>query len=239
MFRRNKSSASEKAPPLTFEDPTANIPQKGAVTERGENVVASFNQGHFRPSDVYDASLRDGKGYKHTRSPTVPTARESAFSGPPRYDWVDVESAAAIKVQSIFRRNQVLNQLEKEGKLTAAMRNRIRSRGAKGKRGMASEDVPSFLRFCGIGMLFSDATGEDTDALNSPKNAGAQRLQEKELQESQSRKYRLRRKGTNQLEEAIEVVDNIDLEEESQGNNVAPKEERKKKGLFRFRKGKV
>jgi hypothetical protein len=170
MVRRNKSKTKEKAPPLTFEDPTANIPQKGPVTESGENVIASSNQGHFRPSDVYDASLRDGEGgYIHTRSSTVPTARESAFSGPPRYDWVDVESAAAIKVQSIFRRNQVLNQLEKEGKLTAAMRNRIRSRGARGKRGMASEDVPSFLRFCGIGMLFSDATGEDADALNSPK----------------------------------------------------------------------
>mmetsp|Transcript_7979 Transcript_7979/g.15032 ORF Transcript_7979/g.15032 Transcript_7979/m.15032 type:complete len:248 (+) Transcript_7979:197-940(+) len=247
MFQRNKSKTPEKAPPLTFEDPTANIQQKRPVTKGGEKVVESSNQGHFRPSDVFDTSLRDENGYKYTRSPTVPTARESAFSGPPRYDWVDVESAAAIKVQSIFRRNQVLNQLEKEGKLTAAMRNRIRSRQVRGKRGMASEDVPSFLRFCGIGMLFSDATGEDTDALNSPMNAGAQRLQEKELQESQSRKYRLRKKGTNQLEEAIEVVDDIDLEEEEESNQIKDVDDnnkktnsKKKKGLFRFsRKGKV
>jgi hypothetical protein len=242
MFQRKKSDSKETAPPLSFEDPTANIQQKEAVTERGEKVVSSSNKGNFRPSDVCDSSLRYGKGYKHTRSPTVPTARESAFSGPPRYDWVDVESAAAIKVQSVFRRNQVLSQLEKEGKLTAAMRNRIRSRNARGKHGMASEDVPSFLRFCGIGMLFSDATGDDVDALNSPKNSGAQKLQEKEAVESEKRKYRLRKKGTNHIEEAIEVVDNIDLEEEEEEPvaEVAKEEpKKKKKGFFRFRKGNI
>jgi hypothetical protein len=57
------------------------------------------------------------------------------------------------------------------------------------------------------------------------------------LQESENRKFRLRRKGTNQLEEAIEVVDNIDLEDEEEREPY--KVERKKKGLFRFRKAKV
>lgn len=218
---------------MSFEDPTANIQQKEAVTERGEKVVAASNQGNFRPSDVFDASLRDGTGYKDTRPTTVPTARESAFSGPPRYDWVDVESAAAIKVQSIFRRNQVLKQLEEEGKVTSAMRNRIRSRQARGKRGMASEDVPSFLRFCGIGMLFSDATGDDTDALNSPEKAAAQT----QAEEPEKRKYRLRKKSTNQIEEAIEVVDSIDLEEEEPVKEIPKKE--KKRGFFRLRKAKV
>lgn len=182
------------------------------VSKQGKKIVDSANQGMFHPSDVYDA------GYEELRTTTVPTARDAAFDGPPRYDWVDVESAAAIKVQSIYRRNQVWSELEKEGKSTAAMRNRARSRQARqnGSQMMAGEDVPFAMRFCGIGMLFGDATGEDNDALNSQRDVAAMKRQEKEKKEASRRKFRMRKKSSDQLEEAIEVVDNVALEGEKE-----------------------
>lgn len=170
----------------------------------------------------------------------MPTAKESAFSGPVRYDWVDVESAAAIKVQSIFRRNQALGLLEKEGRSTSDMRNKIRMREAK-KNGkvMASEDTPAILRFCGIGMLFGDATGEDADALNSKNELGLQKLQQKEAKESKKRLFRMRKKSTDQIEEAIEVVDNIDLGEGDDQVEEPVQNQKSGKGKFRFRKSKA
>ena len=243
LFRKSKKDTkAPTAPPELFTDPTHSITPGDTITRQGEQIIASSNQGKFRPSDVYDSSLRDpeSQGYKHKRTTTVPTAKESAFSGPPRYDWVDVESSAAIKVQSVFRRNQALNVLEKEGKSTATMRNKIRMREAK-KNGkvMASEDTPAFLRFCGIGMLFGDATGEDTDALNSQNELGLQKLQQKEAKESKKRMFRMRKKSTDQIEEAIEVVDNIDLGE-GDGQEEEPVQKQKAgKGKFRFRKSKA
>jgi hypothetical protein len=245
LFRKSKKDTkAPTAPSELFTDPTDSITPGDTISRQGEQIIASSNQGKFRPSDVYDSSLRDpeskSQGYKHKRTTTVPTAKESAFAGPPRYDWVDVESSAAIKVQSIFRRNQALTGLEKEGKSTAAMRNRIRMREAK-KNGkvMASEDTPTLLRFCGIGMLFGDATGEDTDAWNSQNELGLQKLQQKEAKEFKKRIFRMRKKSTNQIEEAIEVVDNIDLGEGDDQEGEPVQKQKGGKGKFRFRKSKA
>ena len=47
------------------------------------------------------------------------------------------------------------------------MRNRSRHEKAGGAlQAMTSEDVPGLFRFCGFGLLFSDATGEDSKELN-------------------------------------------------------------------------
>mmetsp|Transcript_20782 Transcript_20782/g.30721 ORF Transcript_20782/g.30721 Transcript_20782/m.30721 type:complete len:248 (-) Transcript_20782:194-937(-) len=245
LFRKSKKDTTPgapTAPPQSFTDPTASITPGDTISRQGEQIIASSNQGKFRPSDVYDSSLHDpeSQGYKHKRASTVPTAKESAFSGPVRYDWVDVESAAAIKVQSIFRRNQALGLLEKEGRSTSDMRNKIRMREAK-KNGkvMASEDTPAILRFCGIGMLFGDATGEDADALNSKNELGLQKLQQKEAKESKKRLFRMRKKSTDQIEEAIEVVDNIDLGEGDEQVEEPVQNQKSGKGKFRFRKSKA
>ena len=227
-----------------FVDPASNVETQDPISKRGKKIVDSSNQGNFRASDVYDVHA----GYKKKRSSYVPTAKESAFDGPPRYDWVDVESAAAIKVQSVFRRNQALRQLEKDGKSTAAMRNRARSRQANGYgkgngngNAMAGEDVPFAMRLCGIGMLFGDATGEDNDALNSNKEIQAKRVKDKEMQETNRRKFRMRKKSTEQLEEAIEVVDDIRVDDDENYDGDEMNEQReeskgkdKKKGRFRF-----
>lgn len=65
------------------------------------------------------------------------------------------ETAAAVKIQSVARRNQVLNEMDAEGKTTAAMRNRNRRRRAQ--RGtsnpVTTEDTPSLFGFCGMGLI--------------------------------------------------------------------------------------
>lgn len=185
----------------------------GSVSRDGKPVISSVTAEHFRPSDVAGTSLKaQGRGYKETRATTVPTARNSAFAGPPRYDWVDVESSAAIKVQSVFRRNKVLKQLEEEGKSTSAMRNRKRHRKAGGAMQMTSEDVPGLFRFCGFGLLFSDATGEDANELTAKRNAELEEKRQLKLaQEELKRRFRMRKKSTVKYDEAVEVVDDVDL----------------------------
>ncbi len=191
---------------MNFKDPTdVDLTEKEEDDVIERLIVSGADQGAFRPSDVYDSSQQ--LGYKHSRAATVPTARDSAYSGPPRYDWIDVESSAAIKIQSIFRRNQALKSLEDEGKSTAAMRNRIRARQMEGKN-MSGEDVPTIFRFCGLGLLFGDATGQDDDALNS-KNRGKAKIEAKERKESMKRKFHFRKKKSTHMEEAIEVVDDV------------------------------
>ena len=252
IFKRNKNKPKKTketepssfdstiAEPNDIKDPTENISQCPPVTGEGEeiqmDIIATSNQDKFLPSDVYDT------GYKEKRPTSVPTAKESAFGGPPRYDWVDVETSAAIKLQSIFRRNRSIDNLYSSGKTTAYMRNRLRRKEAGfAGRLMAGEDVPTFMRFCGIGMLFGDATGEDNDVLNSQKEEGLKRLQKKEKEEQKKRKFRMRKKKEEQLEEAIEVVDNITLEgevEEEDGEEVEEKNGGRRKGSRFFRKKK-
>ena len=179
----------------------------------GENVkVISAKDGAdiFKASDVRDSMLRDQEGFRTKRITSVPSAKDSAYSGPPRYDWIDVEAAAAIKIQSTYRRHVVLTRLENEGKSTAAMRNKIRSRNAR-KKFWHSEDVPTMFRFCGIGYLFADATGEDTYAYEAEKTAiKDEKFNAKINKDAKLRKFRMRQKSDVGLEEAVEVVDNVD-----------------------------
>jgi len=59
-----------------------------------------------------------------------PAAKVAAFEGPARFDWIDVEYSAVTKIQSIFRRHLVLQELEEEGLSTSYIRNRKRQRKA-------------------------------------------------------------------------------------------------------------
>ena len=80
------------------------------------------------------------------------------------------ETVAAIKLQSVYRRNLVYKQLEKEGKSTAQMRNRQRRRKAKGYTAVG-EDTPGMFGFCGIGLLCGDSTVEDETAIKEYERA--------------------------------------------------------------------
>lgn len=210
---------------------TAEPPQPPAYTKDGLPVVATAAADDFLPSEVRerndDVSRRgesflggphDAPSLKPTRSKAgkarstvvldqAPSAKDAAFGGPPRYDWIDIETAAAVKVQAAYRRNKVMWELEKQGKSTAAMRNRQRARNSQRKM-MLSEDVPFPLACCGVGFLFGDATGEDQEVLEMHrKQEYEERKRQQEEREASLRKLRYRRKAGDQVVEEYEVVD--------------------------------
>ena len=93
------STSTDDTEPV--EDPTTTTPTptttnntnkyKGSVSKDGKPVISSVTVDYFRPSDVAGNPLKEtGRGYRDTRAKSVPTARNSAYTGPPRYDWVDV-----------------------------------------------------------------------------------------------------------------------------------------------------
>lgn len=129
---------------------------------------------------------------------------------------MDIETAAAIKVQSIYRRNKVLKDLEDNGMSTPGMRNRRRRRMAKmGK--VHSEDVPFPFNLCGLGFLFGDATPEDEKYTNSlVKKEKEKKKVEMEVEDAKKRKFRMRKKGSQHLEEGIEVVESFEEQDQEQ-----------------------
>ena len=103
-----------------------------------------------------------------------PSAREAAFGGPPRYDWIDVETAAAVKIQSKFRQVKVVQELESQGITTSAYRNKQRAREKKA----AENDAPFFFGMCGVSSVFGfyDEDAGDREA----KEMEARKRKEKE-----------------------------------------------------------
>jgi len=91
------------------------------------------------------------------------------------------------------------------------MRNRARELKMRGKnKTMASEDVPTILRFCGIGFLFGDATGEDTKVMNARSRAQFEEKRRAQMdREAEMRKFRIRRPTSEKLIEGVEVIENI------------------------------
>jgi len=207
-----------------------------SVARDGTPVITSFNAHQFQPSDVRDediapTALSDGagspaaatskpvpsperstrRGRRHTVTlDKAPTARESAYGGPPKYDWIDIETAAAVKVQAAYRRNKAMKSVEEQGLSTAAIRNRNRARksaDADGERLFQTDDAPGLLACCGVGFLFGDATGEDQEVLAEERRKEYQKSKaEAEERERSRRKYRYRKKGSERMDEEFEVL---------------------------------
>lgn len=148
-------------------------------------------------------------------SPTLvsaPSARDSAFSGEVRYDWIDVETAAAIKIQSNYRRSRVMANMEKEGKTTAAIRNRTRRIEARKKKAAisASSDIPNIFTCCGVGLAFGEATETDQDAvrdLESEQYQEQKRQQEEHEEKLRSDFKKKISKSQDDTEEMYEMVE--------------------------------
>lgn len=180
----------------------------------GVPIITSSGADDFSPSLVQGNTMAQGAQKKEKRTKTRPSAKSSAFGGAPRYDWMDIETAAAIKVQSVYRRNKVLKYLEENDMSTPGMRNRRRRRMAKmGK--VKSEDVPFPFNMCGVGFLFGDGTLEDEGYTNSlEKKKKEKKKEDMEMEDAKKRKFRMRKKGSQHLEEGIEVVESFDGEEQ-------------------------
>lgn len=189
-----------------------------------EGMVDKHNSG----KDGYISDSKSSLKSPSAKSPTragkkdlvvieePPSARQAAFSGPPRYDWIDIETAAAIKVQSVFRRNQVQRQLVKHEMTTSAMRNKMRANKASYSNGaQTSEDVPSALQFCGVGFLFGDATKEDDAQLQAKSKANYEaKIKAQEEMDERRRQFKVRRKSSELLLESVEVVEDLEDFEE-------------------------
>lgn len=75
---------------VDYQDTSMNSKEySGHKSSDGLPVISSEHKPHFRPSDCVGSQQI---GFKDLRSGTVPSLRESAYAGPPRYDWVDVVS---------------------------------------------------------------------------------------------------------------------------------------------------
>jgi hypothetical protein len=95
------------SPEPSQEEPRQTSKSKKSVTSKGIPVVTGDNPDDFNPSDVRKTlggpkvtskSLKKEMKKSKKKAPRpnsvvldkAPTAREAAFSGPPRYDWIDV-----------------------------------------------------------------------------------------------------------------------------------------------------
>jgi hypothetical protein len=177
----------------------------------GVPIITSSGADDFSPSLVQGNTTVQGGKTKEKRTKTRPSAKSSAFGGAPRYDWMDIETAAAVKIQSIYRRNKVLKYLEENNLSTPGMRNRRRKRMAKMGKAQ-SEDVPFPFNLCGIGLLFGDGTLEDEQYTSSLEK---KKKEELEKEDANKRKFRMRKKAGQHLEEGIEVVESFDEQEDT------------------------
>eukprot|EP00522_Entomoneis_paludosa_P017451 CAMPEP_0172452880 /NCGR_PEP_ID=MMETSP1065-20121228/10412_1 /TAXON_ID=265537 /ORGANISM="Amphiprora paludosa, Strain CCMP125" /LENGTH=221 /DNA_ID=CAMNT_0013205009 /DNA_START=158 /DNA_END=823 /DNA_ORIENTATION=- len=197
LFRRNKAAPepeelsdnplmSDKYSKFTEEDPTDSMPRKMAVHPRAK-------------------TKKDFKPRKEVFLSAPPAARQAAFGGPPRYDWIDIETTAAIKVQAAYRRNKVMNDLERQGVSTGAIRNRARRRHA--------DSSNSFLNCCGHNFSFADFSSDDREAHREyqkmvyEEQKKARYQYEEELRTGYSKLHNIRQSKKNQLDEAFEIVE--------------------------------
>lgn len=112
-FRKNKDKkgttekVEEPTPPPSPQPSQEDNPRtsknksKKSVTKEGIPVITADNPDDFLASDVQKTDPGQPavtKSKKKKRGPRpgsvvldkAPTAREAAFSGPPRYDWIDI-----------------------------------------------------------------------------------------------------------------------------------------------------
>jgi hypothetical protein len=163
---------------------------------------------HFKASQVRTEDVKFHEGVSKNR----PTAKESVTKGGMRYDWIDIETVAALKLQAAFRGNKCREDLINRGMTTSSMRNKMRERNAKhhvDPNKIASEDVPFFARFCGIGLLFGEAdeglTDYEKERLEKEKEKNTRKQQQLEREENLRSNYR-KQKRMN-AKETIEVTD--------------------------------
>lgn len=141
----------EGGPPPTM---PAKAPSSFRPSQIESRVTERTNETDTSPGGM-SSSYRRGSKYHPATAP--PPLAQSAFHGPPRFDWIDIvslkkrsawdvnvvivltpmvclissqEYTAATKIQSIHRRNMVMSDMEQQGLSTSAIRNRRRRRKA-------------------------------------------------------------------------------------------------------------
>lgn len=138
-----------------------------------------------------------------------PPAAESAFNGPPRFDWIDIEYHAATRVQKIFRRYLVLQEMEHAGLTTSYIRNRKRERKARAYFSSSIDDRVSDLGFgcCSMNLALGNGDLEIADTIAyedfQRKQYQEKKNSRKEREEFLSQSY-LEQKGINSKYDELE-----------------------------------
>ena len=101
------------------------------------------------------------------------------------------------------------------------MRNRRAQRKARYQsrmsRHITSADVPFPFNMCGVGLLFGDGTFEDEAIVESiEKKKMKQNKISYEKEDEEKRKFRMRKKESQHMEEGIEVVESFDQHDEEE-----------------------
>jgi hypothetical protein len=124
------------------------------------------------------------------------------------------ETAAAVKLQSVFRRNKVMKYLEDEGRTTAVIRNRSRRRKARmsDKSRSGGADIPNIFACCGVGLAFGDATEENFyltrqhERFQYEEEKKHAEATEEQLRQQYAKTLKTKVMGTH-VEESFEVVE--------------------------------
>lgn len=150
--------------------------------------------------------------------PKAPSAKDAAFSGHPRYDWIDIEAAATIKIQAFFRRILVLNELQRKGILTTYMKKRTRNTNREifmkifhaNKQSSISNNNQFLFSFCSTLDQYMLNSVYSFDKERNKINAEYQENKKlKEIEEATKRKYhhKLKSQSSLQILEEYEVLD--------------------------------
>ncbi|CAB9498010.1 expressed unknown protein [Seminavis robusta] len=140
-----------------------------------------------------------------------PPAEQAAYTGPPRYDWVDIETAAAVKIQAAYRRWRVITMMEEQGRSTAAVRNSSRRRQAAKEATMnPAQDFVNLFACCGVDLGLGG--GNQEKYLDITREIETARYQEttrmrQEREELLRKSYKRKSTGMrHSLVENVEVV---------------------------------
>jgi hypothetical protein len=120
------------------------------------------------------------------------------------------ETSAAIKVQSAFRRNKVMREMEEQGQSTAAIRNRARRRAAMNKEHRGTDDIPGIFGCCGVGLAFGDATEDYEADREHQKQLYEQRKKEREEHEAMLRSQYRRAHAQRPRDDMLEVYEVVE-----------------------------
>jgi len=156
-------------------------------------------------SSAHQRSRRQQEVLNYSICSLPPEAKVAAFEGPARFDWIDVEYSAVTKIQSIFRRHLILQELEDEGLSTSYIRNRKRQRKATPmgfhSSNVVDEATPDLgFGCCSIGLAFggdheSDEGGDTAAYRDFQRKRYEEKAREQAKHEEFLRQSYLKREG--------------------------------------------
>jgi len=210
-----QSAASE--PALVDTDDDERVDESSPPTT-AKTAFKSFEpsaiQSKITEASVETSSTKRLRNKKSSYNPLTvpPPAREAAFHGPPRFDWIDIEYAAATKIQSIHRRNMVMTDLERKGMSTSAIRNRKRRRKATNRsyysRVQQHDEAPGIFNCCALGLVFGDLTEDDDAAYREyQRRQYEERVQQQQEHEDAIRKKYLEEHGMKEAGQLLETLE--------------------------------